>query len=117
MSFRGLQAESVSQSKVHDSIAKELNALVISPFNEWAQGYKVSLCLLSTPWPTYLCLQDRVEQGKSTVFDNWLRNYEQAQADVQKLKQQYLNKTRRADEAEDELVIISLLPHPNSSSV
>ena len=40
----------------------------------------------------------------ATVVDNWLRSYEQAQADVSKLKHQYLAKTRRADEAEDELI-------------
>ncbi len=35
-------------------------------------------------------------------MDNWLRTYQQAQGDVAKLKHQYLAKTRRADEAEDE---------------
>ncbi|KAM6496929.1 hypothetical protein JOM56_007402 [Amanita muscaria] len=85
MTFQGLQQESVSQSKLHDNVAKELVSLVINPFAEWAQGYK-----------------DRLKQSKSTVLGNWLRNYEQAQTDVQKLKQQYLTKTRRADEAEDD---------------
>ena len=37
-------------------------------------------------------------------MDNWLRSYEQSQGDVAKLKHQYLAKTRRADEAEDECV-------------
>ncbi len=85
MAFRGLQAESATQAKVHENVANELNTLVISPFSEWAQGYK-----------------DRIKHTKSTVLDSWLRNYEQAQADAQKLKQQYLAKTRRADDAEDE---------------
>lgn len=47
-------------------------------------------------------LQERLRQNKATVLDNWIRSYEQAQGDVNKLKQQYLAKTRRADEAEDE---------------
>ena len=60
------------------------------------------------------------------MLDNWLRNYEQARADVQKLKQQYLAKTRRADDAEDEyeshfssglnislmMAVVSNLPQP-----
>lgn len=41
MAFRGLQAESVSQGQVHNSIAKELTTLVADPFDHWAQGYKV----------------------------------------------------------------------------
>lgn len=36
------------------------------------------------------------------MLDTWLKSYEQAYAEVGKLKQQYLAKTRRADEAEDE---------------
>ena len=46
MAFRGLQAESISQGQAHNSIAKELTALVADPFDHWAQGYKV--CLLAT---------------------------------------------------------------------
>lgn len=45
MSFRGLQAESVSQGQAHNSIAKELNTLVADPFDRWAQGYKVCFYL------------------------------------------------------------------------
>ena len=52
--------------------------------------------------PVLIPSQDRIRQTKSGVLDNWLRNYEQAQADVQKLKQQYLAKSRRADDAEDD---------------
>ncbi|PFH51886.1 hypothetical protein AMATHDRAFT_58092 [Amanita thiersii Skay4041] len=85
MAFRGLQTESVAQGKVHDVAAKELTSLVVDPFSQWAQGYK-----------------ERLKQSKATVLDNWLRSYEQAQTDVHKLKQQYLTKTRRADDAEDD---------------
>lgn len=38
-------------------------------------------------------------------MDGWLRSYEQAQVDVTKLKQLYLGKVRKADEAEDEYVV------------
>jgi len=41
-----------------------------------------------------------------TVLDEWLRAYEFSASDVAKLKQQYLAKTRKADEAEDECVYI-----------
>ncbi|KAF8661265.1 hypothetical protein AX16_001368 [Volvariella volvacea WC 439] len=59
--------------------------MVADPFDEWAQGYK-----------------ERLRQDKAKVFDFLLRPYEQAQAEVARLKQQYLDKTRRADEAEDD---------------
>ncbi|CAA7267405.1 unnamed protein product [Cyclocybe aegerita] len=85
MAFRGLQAESTAQGQAHNTIAKELNTLVADPFNEWAQSYK-----------------ERLKQNKATVVDNWLRSYEQGQAEVAKLKNQYLSKVRKADEAEDD---------------
>lgn len=47
-------------------------------------------------------LQERLKQNKTTVIDNWLRSYEISQGEVAKLKTQYLNKTRKADEAEDD---------------
>lgn len=46
--------------------------------------------------------QDRLRQSKATVLDNWLASYEQAQREVNKLKHTYLDRTRKADEAEDE---------------
>ncbi|KAG6909042.1 hypothetical protein DXG01_002316 [Tephrocybe rancida] len=85
MAFRGLQAESVAQGQAHRTIAKELDTLVADPFEDWAQGYG-----------------ERIKTNKATVIDNWLKSYEHAYADVTKLKQQYLTKTRRADEAEDD---------------
>ncbi|KAF8892093.1 hypothetical protein BD779DRAFT_1670440 [Infundibulicybe gibba] len=85
MAFRGLQAESAAQGQAHKNISKELDTLVADPFDEWAQGYK-----------------ERLRQNKTTVIDNWLRSYEHAQGEVTKLKNQYLTKTRRADEAEDD---------------
>ncbi|GLB41896.1 putative protein with domain found in Dishevelled, Egl-10, and Pleckstrin (DEP) [Lyophyllum shimeji] len=85
MAFRGLQAESVAQGQAHRTIAKELDTLVADPFEEWARAYG-----------------ERIRQNKATVLDNWLRSYEQAHNEVSKLKQQYLAKTRRADDAEDD---------------
>jgi hypothetical protein len=43
MTFRGLQAESVNQGQVHNSIANELTTLVVDPFDNWAQAYKVNI--------------------------------------------------------------------------
>ncbi|KAG6890096.1 hypothetical protein C0995_012045 [Termitomyces sp. Mi166 len=83
--FRGLQAESVVQGQAHRNIAKELDTLVADPFEQWAMGYA-----------------ERIKSNKATVLDNWLKSYEQAHTEVGKLKQQYLAKTRRADEAEDD---------------
>ncbi|RXW11827.1 hypothetical protein EST38_g14029, partial [Candolleomyces aberdarensis] len=85
LAFRGLQSETAAQGQVHKNIANELESLVADPFDHWAQGYK-----------------DRLREQRTTVIDNWLRSYEQAQADVAKLKQEYLSKNRRADEAEDD---------------
>lgn len=105
MAFRGLQAESAAQGQAHNSIAKELTTLVADPFDDWARSYKVRS--RSSPSLTnrdLIAAQDRLKQNKATVIDNWLRSYEQAQADVAKLKSTYLAKVRRADEAEDEYV-------------
>ena len=41
MAFRGLQAESVAQAKIHENASNELATLVLDPFAAWAQGYKV----------------------------------------------------------------------------
>lgn len=42
MAFRGLQAESAAQGRVHNNIAKELITLVADPFEDWALEYKVA---------------------------------------------------------------------------
>ncbi|KAL0569314.1 Rho-GTPase-activating protein 8, partial [Marasmius crinis-equi] len=85
MAFQGLQAESTAQAQIHKAIEKELESLVAAPFEGWAVGYK-----------------ERLQQSKNVVLNEWLKGYELAQADVAKLKQQYLAKTRKADEAEDD---------------
>ncbi|THU99108.1 hypothetical protein K435DRAFT_508387 [Dendrothele bispora CBS 962.96] len=85
MTFRGLQVEAASQGQAHLNIAKELESLVADPFDQWAQGYKA-----------------RVRQSRTVVLDQWLKTYENSQGEVAKLKHQYLAKTRKADEAEDD---------------
>ncbi|KAH7909071.1 hypothetical protein BJ138DRAFT_1156128 [Hygrophoropsis aurantiaca] len=85
MAFRGLQAEAVAQGQAHKDIANDLQALVADPFNEWAQGYK-----------------ERLATSKTTAMNNWVRSYEDSQRETIKLKNSYLLKVRRADEAEDD---------------
>ncbi|KAL9713703.1 Rho-GTPase-activating protein 8 [Leucoagaricus gongylophorus] len=89
LAFRGLQAESTAQGQAHRSIAKELIILVADPFEEWSEGYKA---------------RTRIRQSKTIMIGTWLKDYEQAREDVAKLKQQYILKMRRADDAEDESV-------------
>ncbi|TDL23780.1 hypothetical protein BD410DRAFT_856763 [Rickenella mellea] len=86
MAFRGLQVESVAQGEKHRDIAKELATLVVAPFNEWAQGHKA-----------------RIGTSRANVLENWVKHYEIAQGDVEKLRQQYLAKMRKADEAADDV--------------
>ncbi|KAH7929102.1 hypothetical protein BV22DRAFT_1057685 [Leucogyrophana mollusca] len=85
MAFRGLQAEAVAQGQAHKDIANDLQVLVADPFNEWAQSYR-----------------ERLAASKATAMHNWLRSYEESQREVIKLKNSYLLKIRRADEAEDD---------------
>ncbi|KAJ7245122.1 hypothetical protein B0H12DRAFT_1325359 [Mycena haematopus] len=101
MAFRGLQAESVTQGQAHKAIAGELDTLVADPFEQWAVQYK-----------------DRLHQSKNSIIDHWLRSYEQAHGEVAKLKRQYLAKTRRADEAEDDakFIVPSNAKDPYTSS-
>ncbi|CAL1714693.1 unnamed protein product [Somion occarium] len=85
MAFLGLKEETVAQGKIHDSIAKDLQTKVAGPFDEWAEGYK-----------------ERLRGSKASIVNGYLRAYEGAQGDVAHLKDQYLAKTRKADEAEDD---------------
>ncbi len=54
MTFRGLQDESAAQGQAHKSIAKELETLVVDPFDEWAQGFKVFHSLVTVFVSLYL---------------------------------------------------------------
>lgn len=109
MAFRGLQAESNAQAQQHLNISTELTSLVADPFAEWAKGYKVPSILRFGRSVNSHVLQDRVMQSKGVVLNQWLFGYEHNLGEVAKLKHQYLDKVRKADEAEDEYVIHSLL--------
>lgn len=103
MTFRGLQNESASQGQVHKNIAKELETLVVDPFDSWAQSYKVCMIAAISALPcSSISFQLRLGQSRYAVLDTWMKAYEQAQGEVAKLKHQYLSKVRKADEAEDE---------------
>lgn len=85
MAFRGLQAETAQQGGVHQAIARELHQLVADPFEEWAKGY-----------------HERIQASRATVIDGYVKKYELTQAEVIKLKNTYLSKVRKADEAEED---------------
>lgn len=105
MAFRGLQGEAAAQGKAHKAISAELQNLVADPFSEWARGYKVMRFMRQKTIPTScFAFQERLRETKALILDEWLRAYEFSSSDVAKLKQQYLAKTRKADEAEDEYV-------------
>lgn len=83
--FRGLQRESIAQGEAHKALAKDLEGLVVDPFNDWAHKHA-----------------GRVEGVKHGILEGRLRVYEQTLVDVAKLQHQYHMKMRKADEAEDE---------------
>ncbi|VDC00964.1 unnamed protein product [Peniophora sp. CBMAI 1063] len=85
MAFRGLQAETEKQAGVHKNIAHELDTLVADPFAEWAKGHR-----------------DRLNSAQNTLIEGHIRAYEGSAVEVAKLKNQYINKVRKADEAEDD---------------
>ncbi|CDO73283.1 hypothetical protein BN946_scf185008.g45 [Trametes cinnabarina] len=85
MAFKGLRAEATAEGAVHENVAKELQTAVADPFAKWAEGYK-----------------ERLLSSKASMLDGWMYSYEVATAEVNKLKNDYLSKTRKADEAEDD---------------
>ncbi|KAI0664187.1 hypothetical protein C8Q70DRAFT_1049696 [Cubamyces menziesii] len=85
MAFKGLREEASAEGAIHESVAKELQTAVAEPFEKWAEGYK-----------------ERLLASKANMLDGWMYSYEIAQTEVNKLKNDYLTKTRKADEAEDD---------------
>ncbi|TCD61771.1 hypothetical protein EIP91_007949 [Steccherinum ochraceum] len=85
IAVRGLKEESVAQGNVHQTIATDLHTKIADPFEGWAEGYR-----------------DRLYGSRSSIVDGYLRAYEAAQLEVAELKNSYLTKTRKADEAEDD---------------
>ncbi|TFK94176.1 hypothetical protein K466DRAFT_6229 [Polyporus arcularius HHB13444] len=85
MAFKGMREETAAQGALHESVAKELATGVAEPFEKWAQGHK-----------------ERLLTSKANMLEGWMYSYELAQAEVAKFKNDYLTKTRKADEAEDD---------------
>ncbi|KAI0766927.1 hypothetical protein BD413DRAFT_480506 [Trametes elegans] len=85
MAFRGLREEAAAEGAIHDGVARELQTAVADPFEKWAEGYK-----------------ERLLTSRANLLEGWLYSYEVAQNEVNKLKNDYLTKTRKADEAEDD---------------
>ncbi len=41
MTFKGMRDETAAQGALHESVAKELQGVVVEPFEKWATGHKV----------------------------------------------------------------------------
>ncbi|KAJ1306794.1 hypothetical protein OPQ81_007780 [Rhizoctonia solani] len=91
--FQGLQTESTAQGNAHKSLAQELDTMVADPFEHWAAGHA-----------------ERIRDSRHVLLDVYIKNYEEKGAEINKLKQAYLNKTRLANEAEDDA---KFAPHQN----
>ncbi|KAG8899596.1 hypothetical protein FRB99_006560 [Tulasnella sp. 403] len=83
--FRGLQHESVAQGKAHQDLANDLQNQVAEPFEAWAYQHA-----------------ERVLTSKKDILDGWVTGYETHIKDVNKVREVYLEKCRKADEAEDD---------------
>ncbi|KDQ13101.1 hypothetical protein BOTBODRAFT_112050 [Botryobasidium botryosum FD-172 SS1] len=95
MAFRGLQGESVAQGEAHKAVAHELETLVADPFETWAQQHK-----------------DRILESKNVILEGWLSTFEHRVGEVARIKQDYYNKTRRADEIEDDAKFVQDIGTP-----
>lgn len=85
MAFWGLKQETKAQGDGHRAVANDLQALALQPFASWSKGHA-----------------QRVKDAKINVLDLWVGDYEQALEEVNKLRETYYSKTRKADEAEDD---------------
>ncbi|KAI1796635.1 hypothetical protein LXA43DRAFT_1071262 [Ganoderma leucocontextum] len=85
MTFKGMREETAAQGALHESVAKELQGVVVEPFEKWASGHK-----------------ERLLTSQANLLEGYIYNYEIGQAEVTKLKNDYLSKTRKADEADDD---------------
>ncbi|CAE6481960.1 unnamed protein product [Rhizoctonia solani] len=91
--FQGLQAESAAQGNAHKNFAQELDSMVADPFEHWAAGHAA-----------------RIRDSQHVLLNVYIKNYEDKGAEINKLKQAHLNKTRLANEAEDDA---KFAPHQN----
>jgi len=85
MAFWGLKQETKAQGDGHRTVANDLQALALQPFASWSKGHA-----------------QRVKDAKINMLDLWVGDYEQAREEVNRLREAYYSKTRKADEAEDE---------------
>ncbi|KAG8861445.1 hypothetical protein FRB96_002894 [Tulasnella sp. 330] len=86
MAFRGLQHESVAIGEAHRAIAKDLQDTVAEPFEGWAYQHAM-----------------RIEANKKDMLEGWVSGYETEIADVEMSRALYLEKCRKADDAEDDV--------------
>lgn len=48
MTVKGMREETAAQGTLHESVAKELQGIVVEPFEKWAAGHKVRDCRSSS---------------------------------------------------------------------
>nr|CDI55673.1 conserved hypothetical protein (N-terminal fragment) [Melanopsichium pennsylvanicum 4] len=83
--FRMIQAETnTTHANAHGKVARHLEKSILEPFGKWAADHR-----------------DRITQSWEHV-DATLARFERQKAEVDKLKHNYENKCRAADEAEDD---------------
>jgi hypothetical protein len=89
LTIRGLQSESLTQSSLHLTLSRDLNNLVVEPFLQWALGYR-----------------DRIHKERDGFIgeDGLISAYERERRNVDKMRNEVVERRRRADEAEDEYV-------------
>jgi hypothetical protein len=89
LTIRGLQSESLTQSSLHLTLSRDLNNLVVEPFLQWALGYR-----------------DRIHKERDGFIgeEGLISAYERERRNVDKMRNEVVERRRRADEAEDEYV-------------
>jgi hypothetical protein len=90
MAFRGLQAETVEHGQLHEAVSQELHTLVAEPFQGWTEEHKT-----------------RLEKAKEQALQGWIGDFEENRIHVERLRQDYIEKSRSADEAEDDARFVS----------
>ncbi|KAG8929178.1 hypothetical protein FRC02_005910 [Tulasnella sp. 418] len=85
MAFRGLQHETAAQASIHSSIANDLQSQVTEPFEVWAHQHST-----------------RIGKSKEDILEGWLYDFELSISDVAKVRETYISKSHKADEAEDD---------------
>ncbi|KAG8788636.1 hypothetical protein FRC19_009933 [Serendipita sp. 401] len=85
MAFWGLKQEAKAQGDGHKAVANDLKSLALQPFATWAKGH-----------------EERIADAKLNLLDMWLKDYEDSYEEIERLKNEYHTKMRKADEAEDD---------------